>query len=125
MSRAFGAEPSIITPKEAFDRVKSGDIVLVDIRTQDEWRQSGIAQGAHPISMRDRTFLADLDTLTGGDKAAKIGLICATGGRSAWLRGRLEAAGYSNVIDVGQGMFGNPSGPGWIRGGLPVERYAK
>lgn len=122
---ASASDDSIISPQEAHDRAQSGDILLIDIRTKGEWQDSGVGTGAHAISMRDRAFLDKVATLTKGDKAAKVALICAQGVRSAWLRGRMEEEGYSNVIDVSQGMFGNDRGSGWIAQGLPIEAYTE
>lgn len=122
---ALGAEDMIISPKEAHRRAAAGEVVLVDIRTKGEWQETGVGESAHAISMRDRDFLDKVDALTGGDKAHGVALICATGVRSAWLRDRLEQNGYSNVIDVSQGMLGNRRGKGWIAQGLPVRSYTE
>lgn len=124
-SPALASDASIITPQEAHSGAQSGELLLIDIRTEGEWRDSGVGEGAHAISMRDRKFLSKVEALTGGDKDAKVALICAQGVRSAWLRNRMEEEGYSNVIDVSRGMMGNDRGDGWIAQGLPINAYAQ
>ena len=118
------AEVSIITPEVALEQSKSGDILLLDIRTPAEWGQTGIAVTAKPLTMHQKPadFFSKLDKLTQGDKAKPVALICATGGRSEWLSKQMEKAGYTNVIDVSEGMMGNKRGPGWLKRGLPVKQ---
>lgn len=120
---ADAAEDGIMTPADAHEAVKSGEVVLVDIRTPDEWRQTGVAEGAHAMSMHDGGFLDDLNALIEREADKPIAIICATGGRTGWLRGELLARGYNRIIDVSRGMMGNPTGPGWIAEGLPVLPY--
>lgn len=103
----------------------SGDILLVDIRTPREWRATGIGQGAQPLDMRRDDFVAALLQLTDGDQSGPIALICARGVRSARLSNQLTEAGFTNIIDVPEGMLGSAAGPGWVRSGLPVETYSE
>jgi rhodanese-related sulfurtransferase len=55
---------------------------------------------------------------------------CRSGGRSAQAAALLEAAGYTQVVDMAGGMagerdmFGRVKSPGWIDAGLPVEKVA-
>ncbi|MES0823806.1 rhodanese-like domain-containing protein [Ruegeria sp. SCP11] len=106
---------------DAHQRALSGDILLVDIRTPREWQATGIGKGAHPLDMRREDFEQALAELIGGDRATPVALICARGVRSARLSNRLTEAGFTNVIDVPEGMLGSAAGPGWVRAGLPVE----
>jgi rhodanese-related sulfurtransferase len=50
----------------------------------------------------------------------QIALICATGGRSAYVVEILGKNGITGVADVSEGMFGNGRAAGWIARGLPV-----
>jgi hypothetical protein len=34
----------------------------------------------------------------------------------------LENAGFTNIIDVPEGMMGSRAGPGWLKRGLPVVK---
>ena len=108
---------------EAHDQLKSGAITLVDIRTSSEWRATGIADGSHPLDMRRKDFIAALDHLVEQDRSAPIALICARGVRSARMTLALSAAGFSNIIDVPEGMLGSRAGPGWLASNLPVVTW--
>ncbi|WP_323776018.1 rhodanese-like domain-containing protein [Leisingera sp.] len=112
-----------LTAAEAFAQAQAGEITLVDIRTPQEWRASGVPVGSHQIDMRRKDFIAALQAAAGPDRAAPVALICARGVRSARLTLALAQAGYSNVIDVPEGMLGSGAGPGWIAGNLPVARW--
>lgn len=117
---------TFLSPPQALAAAQSGERLLIDIRAPDEWRKTGVAQGARLADYnglgRGGGFIARIGQLTGGDKSAPIALICATGGRSSRAARLLEAAGYKNVRDVHEGMMGNADGPGWLARGLPVAR---
>ncbi len=102
-------------------RAGKGEIFLVDVRHPDEWKQSGVARSAHEISMHKPNFLQRLSALTKGEKDAQVALICATGARTTWLSAELEKRGYTNILNVREGMMGSESGPGWLRRGLPLK----
>ncbi|MEL6172182.1 MAG: rhodanese-like domain-containing protein, partial [Pseudomonadota bacterium] len=96
-------------------------VFLVDVRRPDEWEKTGVGVGANPIDMRRDDFIAELDKLTDGAKDAPVALICARGVRSARLSNQLTEAGYTNIIDVPEGMLGSTAGPGWLKTGLPTK----
>ncbi|WP_299663963.1 rhodanese-like domain-containing protein [uncultured Ruegeria sp.] len=110
---------------KAHQKAVAGDILLVDIRTPREWRATGIGQGAQPLDMRREDFVQALAQLTDGNTSAPVALICARGVRSARLSNQLTKAGFTNVIDVPEGMLGSAAGPGWVRAGLPVEAFSE
>lgn len=112
-----------ISVQVAHKAAQSGEVLLVDIRRPDEWKRTGVPEGAHRIDMRRKDFLKVLDDLTGGDTSKPVALICARGVRSAWLSNELSGAGYANVINVPEGMLGSGSGPGWLKLNLPVIAF--
>jgi rhodanese-related sulfurtransferase len=63
-------------------------------------------------------------------KDENLVLGCKMGGRSAQAAALLEAAGYTNVVDVRGGFggerdpFGRVTVAGWVDAGLPVENEA-
>jgi rhodanese-related sulfurtransferase len=118
---------AIFTSLGAHAAALAGDVILVDIRTDDEWRATGVATSAHAITMNQaaETFFKQLDAATGGSKSKPIALICASGNRSATLLPHLTKAGYTAVSDVSEGMTGGPSGAGWIKSGLPVRSWTR
>lgn len=104
----------------AFQRARAGDLLLVDIRQPDEWAATGSPQGAQRLDLRSPDFLDRLSALTTGDRSRPIALICASGGRSARTAVALAEAGFTNVLDVSEGMLGSSAGPGWLARGLPT-----
>lgn len=117
------AAPGGISAEEAHTKASNGHLLLLDIRTPEEWKQTGVGAPAHPVSMRDPAFLQKLAALTDGDKNKPVALICAVGVRSSAMQRYLSAKGYDAVYNVSEGMLGSRAGPGWIRSGLPVRRY--
>lgn len=119
---AAAAAPAL-SVQDAYAQAERGEILLIDIRSVNEWRATGVATVARPISMHEPGFYEKLDAAVGGDRGRPVALICASGGRSAWMQVQLLARGYSNVIDVPEGMLGGANGAGWIKSGLPVRPY--
>lgn len=111
-----------LSVRDAHAKAVSGEVMLIDIRRPDEWARTGVAEGAAPLDMRRGDFVDELLVLTGGDRSLPVALICARGVRSRAMSRRLEAAGFTNIIDVPEGMFGSGAGPGWLKTGLPVVR---
>ena len=118
---------------EAFQLVRDGAVVLIDVRSPEEWRETGLAEGAKPVTIHDRRgwrgFLEGVLAVVAGDRARPVALICATGVRSSRARRFLQAQGFADVRDVPEGMLGrNPlfgaQRPGWIARGLPLRPCA-
>lgn len=118
------AGPALAAP-EAYAQAQAGKLTLIDIRRPDEWRQTGVAQGAIRVNMLHpqgpqgfvRQVLAEVD----GNLDAPIGLICRTGNRTTQMQKVLQDAGFTQVVNIKEGMVGSAAGPGWIKRGLPVE----
>lgn len=108
---------------EAYARARDGQILLVDIRTPREWRASGVPESAILLDMRRDDFAEALSLHVDGQKNRPIALICARGVRSARMTLRLSEAGFTQIIDVPEGMFGSKAGPGWIKSNLPVLKW--
>jgi len=120
---AAAAAPAL-SVQDAYAQAQKGEILLIDIRSPEEWRATGIATVARPISMHVQGFYDRLDAAVGGNHGKAVALICSAGGRSTWMQVQLLARGYSNVINVPEGMDGGPNGPGWIKSGLPTKPYS-
>ena len=118
-----------LTASEAWSRAKKGEVVLIDVRSPAEWRQTGIPKGAKAITIHDpggiAAFVAKIKAAVKGDRSARIALICAAGVRSHRAQAALRLAGFSNVLNVREGMMGrNASAPGWLRRKLPTETWS-
>ncbi|MHA1537358.1 MAG: rhodanese-like domain-containing protein [Alphaproteobacteria bacterium] len=111
---------------QAHADVMAGKLVLIDIRSPREWRQSGVPQGAKLVTIHHprgaQGFLEGILKAAGGDKSRPIALICAVGNRSARGKRFLEARGFTNVHDVSEGMFGRGGQPGWMARKLPTKK---
>lgn len=106
---------------EAHELAMRGAIVLVDVRTPEEWEKTGVATSAQAVSMHRPGFFKKIKSLVHGDKTQAIAVICATGQRSKRVQAMMRKRGYTNIIDVSEGMLGSAAGPGWINSGLPVQ----
>jgi rhodanese-related sulfurtransferase len=117
------ATASVLSPQEAAAQAATGSRVLVDVRTPEEWRETGIPAPARAITMHQSRarFIAELDAALGGDRTRPLAIICRTGNRTGRLAPELRALGFSNVADVAEGTVGGANGPGWIKAGLPLR----
>jgi rhodanese-related sulfurtransferase len=112
----------VLSATEAFAKAATGKITLIDIRTPEEWAKTGSGSGAKRLDMRREDFVDTLEKIIGGDKSKPVALICARGVRSSRLSRALRQAGFTNIIDVPEGMLGSYAGPGWLERGLPVSK---
>lgn len=100
--------------------VRKAGALLIDVRTPEEWAETGVPVTAHTVSLEDPDFMATIARLTKGDKDQSIAFICRSGNRSAKARDRLIEAGYTNVTSIAGGVSGTN---GWIDADLPVRPY--
>jgi rhodanese-related sulfurtransferase len=93
------------TGPTAADFIEKPDGTLViDVREHGEVTMSGKAKGAVHIPLMMLQFRADpahpdFEPLL--DRDARIGVYCASGGRSASAKTILERLGYSDVHNIG------------------------
>lgn len=113
----------IMSAPEALAASGAGEVRLIDIRTPQEWRQTGVAPGAGRVDFYrgPEVLIQSVLQMVGGDKNAPIALICRTGNRTAMAQQYLQSQGFTKVYHVKEGMAGSPAGPGWLTRGLPVE----
>jgi rhodanese-related sulfurtransferase len=83
------------------DELKAMDVLLIDIREPHEWQETGIVEGAIPITA-SRLFLQELAPLLDDRPVA---LICRTGNRTEQLSGLLEPHLQQEVINIEGGIF--------------------
>lgn len=124
MTIAATTIPERAHPQDAHKLMKDAGLVLVDIRTEGEWMRTGVAEGAVTLTASGPEFADHILDLLGGDKARPVGLVCASGNRSAYVQRFLQAQGFTHVVNVVEGMTGGfGAGPGWILRGLPTVPY--
>ena len=117
----------VIDAPRAHDLATAGELVIVDVRTIEEWTRTGVPEGAREVALlpewgvANPTFVDDVLAAVGNDKSTPVALICARGNRSAYAQGLLERSGFSTVYSISEGMIGSEHGPGWLNRGLPVS----
>jgi rhodanese-related sulfurtransferase len=120
--------PELSAP-DALAQAEAGQLTIIDIRTPQEWRQTGVGKRVQRLDMRHpggpKGFVADVLASVGGDRTAPIGLLCRTGNRSGQMQRLLLDNSFTQVFNVREGMVGSSAGPGWIKRGLPVEPCAR
>ena len=120
LSGEKAGKPARISAEEAHLAAQAGEIILVDIRTPEEWGQTGIGDGAVALDMRAPSFAQTIVTLQKARPGLPIALICRTGNRSSYAIRALGKAGVTGLVDVAEGMAGGPNGKGWLKKGLPT-----
>lgn len=120
----IGASPvaaaEILSAPEARALLADQALILIDIRSREEWQSTGVARGAWPVSLHEAGFGDKLNQIFQRFPDTKIALICATGGRTRRVTRILEANGVTRISDVSEGMMGNRRGAGWIARGFAV-----
>lgn len=124
-----GGGSDTITAAQAYALAQNRELTIVDIRTPQEWRATGVGEGVTPLTMHHPLgvagFAAAMTKLVSGEKSRPIALICQTGNRSARMQRYLSEQGFTEVLDISEGMAGSFGKRGWIRSGLPVEAYPR
>lgn len=120
-SQAHSSE--LMSAKTAYEQSKADTLVLIDIRSRQEWEDTGIAETAIPLSMHEKGFLEGYNKIKSENPGKQIALICATGGRTNFIQSELRKRNLGAVIDVSEGMMGNQRGKGWIALGLPMKKF--
>jgi len=120
---AFSAQAQVqqMTPDEAYAKALSGEIVLIDIRTPEEWAETGLPDVALTNNLYAPDFIQTLLAIRNQNPETPLALICRTGSRSGRTTAQLYQAGLTDVIDVVEGVAGSGVGPGWFARGLPVR----
>tara|TARA_R110002072_G_scaffold206336_5_gene364128 strand:- start:336 stop:845 length:510 start_codon:yes stop_codon:yes gene_type:complete len=121
------AAGAVISAPDARAAARAGEVIIVDVRSPREWRETGIADGAKTVTIHNRqgiaAFVAEMTRAVDGDKSTPVALICAAGARSARALKILAANGFTKIHNVSEGMLGRPgAGPGWLKRGLPVTQ---
>jgi phage shock protein E len=112
-SATFAAEPvKHVESAEASKIIAEGKVVIVDVRTPDEFKEGHI-KGAKNIDISSGDFEAQLAKL---DKSQPTLVHCQAGGRSSRALKTFEKLGFTQVIHLDDG-FG-----GWEAAGKPVEK---
>ena len=107
-----------IDPATAHERVRKKDLILVDVRTEEEWR-SGIARGAHTVTLGNPRMVDTIYGFMKEDTTKPVAVICRSGMRSSRAAKLLVQAGFTDVSNVRGGMMA------WTGANLPTQAYRK
>jgi rhodanese-related sulfurtransferase len=99
-----------LSPVE-FQAGLSDEVVLIDVRTPDEFREKSIA-GAQNMDIKSPDFESRLDSL---DKSRTYFVYCAAGTRSDKAAELMRSKGFEKVITLEGGI------KAWSEEGLPVN----
>ena len=124
LSAAFSARAErapIQIGAQELEQLSQDQVILIDVRRQDEWRRTGVVENSHLVTFFDQrgnydaaAWLGKINAFSNPDDT--IVLICQTGSRSGvianWMAGQL---GYSAVYNLQPGIVE------WIGRGLPVS----
>jgi rhodanese-related sulfurtransferase len=101
-----------------FEKLKKEGVTVIDIRTPDEWKTTGIIEGAHKITffnIQGQPLLADWFFEVGHllkDKKTPFIIYCAHASRTQSLGQGLAQMGFENVYELKGGIEN-----GWIKQG--------
>src|SRR5918997_1600965 len=107
-----------LTPEQVASELDGEDVVLIDIREDDERSQNGAIPNSVSAPRGMLEFWADPTSAYHReefDPAQRTILYCASGGRSALAADTLQRMGYANVAHLDGGI------KAWKEGGRPVE----
>jgi sulfur-carrier protein adenylyltransferase/sulfurtransferase len=107
-------EISEVDATRARELIESGDVLVVDVREQDEWDEGHIPGAVHI----PRGHLESRIERATSAAARPIVLYCASGNRSAFGARTLGELGYEDVSSLAGGFTD------WKRSGFPVELNA-
>ena len=112
----FAEFKSIDIPE--FEKMQKDGVVVIDIRTASEWKETGIIEGAKKItffSEQGEPLIADWFFEVGHlikDKKTPFIIYCAHANRSKSLGRGLESMGFEHVYELKGGIIN-----GWIKAG--------
>lgn len=99
----------IIKSKPLTNAFLSQNIPIIDIRTESEWRETGVIPQSHLItfykedqSYNEKEFLEALAAVVKKDDTFVI--LCRSGNRSLKVTNFLFSKGYSHVINLSGGI---------------------
>ncbi|MEM6641246.1 MAG: rhodanese-like domain-containing protein [Pseudomonadota bacterium] len=104
-----------LTVEDTHKRRSSGDITLIDVRTQEEWGQTGVPAGAHRATLQDTDFVQQIESIAKASGDKPIAFTCALGGRSLQAAIIAHQHGMETVFNVDGGFAA------WDAANLPVD----
>ena len=117
-----------ISSSDAFEEMKAGVAVYLDVRTQEEFAQ-GSPEGSINMPVMNNidgnmtpneNFIDQVKEKLSLDQMIVVG--CKTGGRSQKACKLLLEVGFKDISNVIGGYAGTPYTTGWLSSNLPIQR---
>jgi|WetSurMetagenome_2_1015567.scaffolds.fasta_scaffold42007_3 rhodanese-related sulfurtransferase len=107
---------------QALQQLLKEKVTLVDIRTPEEWKETGIIEGSQLLTFFDKNgrynienWMKDFEKIIKKDQA--VILICRTGNRTLTVGNFLDKKmGYQTIYNVKKGISE------WIKAGNPIVK---
>ena len=112
--------------QEAHDSYKDDKIIIVDVRTKKEWKETGIIPNSILLNMHNdsyeenKNFVNDLTAFLSKNLNESIAFICASGSRSELVANYFTEKGYKNLSHIPDGIVGK-NNDGWLFLGFPLK----
>ncbi|EMB16577.1 MBL fold metallo-hydrolase [Rhodopirellula europaea] len=101
---------STAKPAELLPRIESGQVTLVDVRSNEEWNEGHIQNASHHFLGRLPSRLSELP------KDKTVVVHCLSGARSSIAASVLQANGVKDVINMEGGY------KAWVQADLPKQK---
>ena len=112
------AQVENISPQQAYDEIKTGRAVALDVREPVEWEHH--VEGAVQVPRGVLEFAADPTSPrheTELDPAKRVIVYCRSGARAVLAAATLKTMGFEDVANI-DGGFG-----AWTEAGLPTDEH--
>ena len=98
--------------REAYEKIKEGNTLVIDVRKEEEYRTGHIA-GSFNVNVSSPNFSQKISAL---DKEKEYLVYCRSGGRSSLAQKVMTNLGFKKVCNLAGGI------ESWERSGLLVEK---
>ncbi len=119
-----------ISIDEAEKLYNSNQIKIIDIRTEKEWKMTGVIPNTFLVNMHNEDFTENpnfiniVKDLLNKNLDSKIAFICASGARSEIAANYFKNKKHKNIFHIPTGILGKQE-DGWLYLGLPIESFNK
>lgn len=119
---------SELTLQEAHSLYMNKNLTIIDVRTINEWKMTGIIPTSILINMHDdkyqerNGFVTEITKILLEYQDKNVAFICASGARSKIITDYLINKGYKNIYHIPDGIMGKQN-DGWLFNGYPLINY--
>jgi rhodanese-related sulfurtransferase len=103
---------SSMKPKDFAENIKSENVVVLDVRTPEEYKE-GHLKNAVLMNYYDDNFSGQVSAL---DKNKAVYVYCRSGKRSSGAQKVMLGQGFKSVVNLDGGILS------WQQSGLPIEK---